>query len=125
MQTSTENCTTHNYNIVPTDKGYIMVSGNYQSGISVIDFTDPANPIEIAYADPAPIINPNNPAGIELGGDWSTYWYNGFLYESDILRGLLIWKLADPAVAGAKKLSHLNPQTQEFSFPFKGTGKSQ
>ena len=72
-----ENCTTHNYNVVPTNKGYVMVSGNYQSGISVIDFTDPANAKEIAYADPAPLIDPNPPVGLELGGDWSTYWYNG------------------------------------------------
>jgi hypothetical protein len=52
-----------------------MVSGNYQSGISVIDLTNPANAREIAYADPAPLVDPNPPVGIELGGDWSTYWY--------------------------------------------------
>ena len=115
-QTNVENCTTHNYNVVPTKKGYVMVSGNYQSGISVIDFTDPANAKEIAYADPAPLIDPNPPVGIELGGDWSTYWYNGRIYESDITRGLLIWKLSSPAVAGAMKLPRLNPQTQEFTF---------
>ncbi len=118
-QTATENCTTHNYNLVPTDKRYVMVSGNYQSGISVIDFTNPAAAKEIAFADPAPIVNPDNPAAIELGGDWSTYWYNGHLYEGDILRGLMIWNLSDSAVAGAKRLTHLNPQTQEFSFPSK------
>jgi hypothetical protein len=112
-QTNVENCTTHNYNVVPTDKRYVMVSGNYQSGISVIDFTDVANAQEIAYADPAPLVDPNPPVGIELGGDWSTYWYNGFIYESDITRGLIIWNLSDKAVAGAKKLDHLNPQTQE------------
>jgi hypothetical protein len=115
-QTNVENCTTHNYNVVPTNKRYVMVSGNYQSGISVIDFTDPANAKEIAFADPAPLVDPNPPVGIELGGDWSSYWYNGFIYESDILRGLIIWKLSDPAVAGAKRLGHLNPQTQETSF---------
>jgi hypothetical protein len=120
-QTNVENCTTHNFNVVPTDKRYVMVSGNYQSGISVIDFTDPANAREIAYADPAPLVDPNPPVGIELGGDWSTYWYDGRIYESDITRGLLIWKLSDNAVAGARKLGHLNPQTQEFTFPFKGT----
>ncbi len=106
---------------MPTDKRYVMVSGNYQSGISVIDFTDHENAREIAYADPAPLVDPNPPVGIELGGDWSTYWYDGRIYESDITRGLLIWKLSDPAVAGARKLGHLNPQTQEFTFPFKGT----
>ena len=114
-QTNLENCTWHNLNVVPTDKGYVLVSGNYQSGISVVDFTDVANAKEIAYADPAPLVNPQNPAALELGGDWSTYWYDGFIYESDITRGLIIWNLSDSAVAGARKLGHLNPQTQEFS----------
>ena len=121
----TENCTIHNYNIVPTDKRYVLVSGNYQSGISVVDFTDPANAREIAYADPAPLVNPDNPAGIELGGDWSTYWYNGRIYQSDITRGLIIWNLSDRAVAGAKKLDFLNPQTAMTSFPLKGTGSGK
>ena len=118
-QTATENCTWHNYNVVPTDKGRILVAGNYQSGISVLDFTDPAHVREIAYADPAPLINPDNPAAIEGGGDWSSYWYDGRIYESDMTRGLLIWNLVDRAVAGAKKLGHLNPQTQEFTIPLK------
>jgi hypothetical protein len=125
-QTALENCTWHNLNVVPTDKGYVGVSGNYQSGISVFDFTDldlaDATSIkEIAFADPAPLINPNNPAALELGGDWSTYWYNGLIYESDITRGLIIWRLSDLAVAGAKRLARLNPQTQEMSIPLKGT----
>jgi hypothetical protein len=114
-QTNVENCTTHNYNVVPLRDRYVMVSGNYQSGISVIDFTDPENAREIAYADPAPLVDPNPPVGIELGGDWSTYWYNGRIYESDITRGLIIWNLSDRAVAGPRKLDHLNPQTQEFN----------
>jgi hypothetical protein len=118
-QTSLENCTWHNLNVVPTNKGYVGVSGNYQSGISVFDFTNPANTKEIAYADPAPLVNPNDPAALELGGDWSTYWYNGFIYESDITRGLIIWKLSDKAVAGARKLGHSNPQTQEFTIDLK------
>jgi len=119
-QTATENCTWHNLNVVPTDKRYVFVSGNYQSGISVVDFTDPTNAREIAFADPAPLVNPDNAAAIESGGDWSTYWYNGRIYESDMTRGLVIWNLTDPAVAGAKKFDHLNPQTLMTSFPFKG-----
>jgi hypothetical protein len=106
-QTATENCTWHNYNIVPTDKRYVLVSGNYQSGILVVDFSDPANARAIAYADPAPLVP------TQLGGDWSSYWYDGRIYESDITRGLLVWNLSDPATAGARKLGHLNPQTQE------------
>ncbi len=111
-QTEFENCTWHNYNVVPTDKRYVLVSGNYQSGISVVDFTNPASASEIAYADPAPLSS----TSLVLGGDWSTYWYNGHIYESDIRRGLIVWGLSDPAVAGAKKLDHLNPQTEETSF---------
>ena len=110
-QTATENCTWHNYNIVPVAGRDILVSGNYQSGISVVDFTDPANASEIAYADPAPLVNPQNAAAIELGGDWSTYWYDGYIYESDITRGVIVWKLNDDRVAGARGQTHLNPQT--------------
>lgn len=108
-QTNTENCTWHNYNVVPTGKRYVLVAGNYQAGISVVDFSDPANAKEIAYADPAPLVPTT------VGGDWSTYWYDGTIYESDITRGLTTWVLGDKAVAGARKLGHLNPQTQEFT----------
>jgi hypothetical protein len=121
-QSNLENCTWHNYNVVPTDKGRILVSGNYQSGISVLDFTDPANVKEIAYADPAPLVDPDPPVGIEPGGDWSSYWYNGSIYESDMTRGLTIWNLADRAVAGARKFGHSNPQTMETSFPLRVRG---
>jgi PA domain len=114
-QTALENCTWHNYDVVPTGQRYVLVAGNYQSGISVVDFSDPANAAEIAYADPDPLVNPDNPAAIETGGDWSSYWYDGRIYESDITRGLLIWELNDRAVARASKLGHLNPQTQEVT----------
>ena len=110
-QTATENCTWHNYNVVPLRDRYVLVAGNYQSGISVLDFTEPANATEIAYADPAPL----STTTLITGGDWSTYWYNGLIYESDITRGVIIWNLSDRAVAGARKLDHLNPQTSEFT----------
>jgi hypothetical protein len=113
-QTVEEDCTIHNYNVVPLKNKsgkprYVLVAGNYQSGISVVDFTDPANAEEIAYADPPPLVP------TQLGGDWSTYWYNGRIYESDITRGLLIWRLDDPAVGTYFRTPHSNPQTMEFS----------
>ena len=108
-QTAQENCTLHNYNVVPTDKSDILVHGSYQSGIGVLDFSDLANAEEIAYADPAPL----NPA--RTGGDWSSYWYNGRIYESDIRRGLMVWRYSGSEMAGTPHLSHLNPQTQEFT----------
>jgi hypothetical protein len=106
-QTIEENCTIHNYNVVPLAGRYVVVSGNYQSGISVVDFTDPAEAVEIAYADPAPVVP------TQTAGDWSTYWYNGRIYESDITRGLLIWSVHDRRLGRARPLHHLNPQTQE------------
>jgi hypothetical protein len=110
-QAATENCTWHNYNVVPTREGNVLVSAQYQGGISVVDFSDPANAREIAFADPAPLSDTQ----LILGGDWSDYWYNGRIYESDITRGVLIWRLNDKAVASTVRLQHLNPQTQEFT----------
>jgi hypothetical protein len=112
-QTSTENCTIHNFNTVPSGRRNILVSGNYQAGISVVDFTNRTNPVEIAYADPAPL----SPTNLILGGDWSSYWYDGIIYESDITRGLITWRLNDTRVAGATTLGHLNPQTMESTIP--------
>ncbi len=110
-QSSVENCTIHVYNTVPLETGrYVLVSGNYQSGVSVVDFTDLSNPVEIAFSDPDPI----DPDNFTVGGIWSGYWYNGFIYGTDIPEGLQISRLRDRAVKGAVKLDRLNPQTQEF-----------
>lgn len=110
-QTTAENCTIHNYNVVPLRGGrYVLVHGSYQSGTSVVDFTNPANAVEVAWVDPAPI----DPTRLVLGGAWSSYWYNNFMYEHDILEGTRVYRLSDRATAGARKLDHLNPQTQEF-----------
>jgi hypothetical protein len=109
-QSATENCTLHNLNVVPLRSGrYVLVHGSYQSGTSVVDFTNPANAKEIAWSDPPPIVP------TDLGGAWSSYWYNGLIYETNITEGLNIFQLKDRRVSGARKLGHLNPQTQEFS----------
>ncbi|MAT99597.1 MAG: hypothetical protein CL608_20840 [Anaerolineaceae bacterium] len=111
-QSATENCTIHNFNIVPTRNGrYIMVGGHYQSGTSVVDFTDPANPVELAYSDPPPL----DP--IDIGGAWSSYWYNNFIYETNITEGLNVFRFSGRETAGALILDHLNPQTQMFTLP--------
>jgi hypothetical protein len=110
-QTATENCTWHNYNVVPTDDRYVLVSAGYQSGIHVVDFTDPANAREVAFAGPAPL----SETQLILGGDWSDDWYDGRIYQSDITRGMLVWELSGNTTAGTRKLGHLNPQTQEFT----------
>jgi hypothetical protein len=109
-QSAAENCTIHNYNAVPLRSGKrVLVLGNYQAGTWVVDFTDPANARTVAWSDPPPLVP------TQLGGAWSSYWYNNFIYESEITVGLNVFRLSDPTTAGAMRLGHLNPQTQEFS----------
>jgi hypothetical protein len=113
-QSLDEVCTIHNYNIVPLKNKngkprYVLVAGNYSAGISVVDFTDPANAREVAYADEPPLPDAGD------GGDWSGYWYNGRIYESNQIFGLLIWRLDDPAVSTYFRTPYSNPQTQEFT----------
>jgi hypothetical protein len=107
-QSAAENCTIHNYNVVPTRDGrYVAASGNYQAGTWVTDFSDPANPVTIGWSDPPPLVP------TQLGGAWSSYWYNNFVYESEITKGLNVFRVADARLAGARQLGHLNPQTQD------------
>ncbi|HZD48496.1 MAG TPA: hypothetical protein VE178_07105 [Silvibacterium sp.] len=88
-QTNTENCVAHNGSLVPIPGRDIEVQAWYQGGISVMDFTDAEHPYEIAYFDRGPI----DPKTLILGGDWSAYWYNGYIYGSEIARGLDVFKL--------------------------------
>ncbi|MGQ0520011.1 MAG: LVIVD repeat-containing protein [Actinomycetota bacterium] len=118
-QSATENCTVHNYNVVPLRSGrYVAVGGHYQAGTWVVDFTDPANPATLAWSDPAPFGTVVTPAGAvvnEAAGAWSSYYYNNFVYESDITKGLHVFRVSDRAMAGAIRLPSSNPQTQDFS----------
>jgi hypothetical protein len=100
-----EICTVHNYNVVPVQGRNLLVSAWNLGGTSVIDFTDPAAPQEIAYVDVQDTLGGRGP--------WSSYWYNGYIYVSDRARGLDVKLLADPARGGAKRFSYLNAQTQE------------
>jgi hypothetical protein len=109
-QSAEENCTIHNYNTVPLRNGrYVLVSGNYQAGTWVTDFTNPASPVTLGWSDPPPLVP------TQLGGAWSSYWYNGFIYESEISVGLNVFRFSGSATGSAIRLPHLNPQTQEFS----------
>lgn len=116
-QGADENCTIHNYNVVPLRSGRdVVVMGNYQGGTWVVDFTDPANATSVAWSDPTSLgPGPFCGGACQIGGSWSSYWYNNFIYESDITRGLNVFKVSDRLMGGAIKLDRLNPQTQEFS----------
>jgi hypothetical protein len=88
-QGDSENCVAHNGSLIPVPGRDIEVQAWYQGGVSIVDFTDPAQPFEIAYFDRGPI----DPNMLVLGGDWSAYWYNGYIYGSEIARGLDVFEL--------------------------------
>lgn len=104
VQTTQENCVAHNGSIVPVPGRDILVQAWYQGGLSVIDFTDTANPIEIAYLDRGPIDEPNA-TGLNLGGYWSTYWYNGNVLGSEIARGFETLGLTPSAMMSANEIA--------------------
>ncbi len=88
-QGNTENCVAHNGSLIPVPGRDIKVQAWYQGGISLMDFTDTKHPVEIAYFDRGPI----DPKMLVMGGAWSAYWYNGFIYSAEIARGLDILEL--------------------------------
>jgi hypothetical protein len=88
-QTEQENCVAHNGSIIPVPGRDIMAQAWYQGGVSVFDFTDSAHPVEIAFFDRGPL----DATKLITGGFWSTYWFNGNIYGTEIARGLDIFKL--------------------------------
>jgi hypothetical protein len=116
-QGDTENCVAHNGSLIPVPGRDIEVQAWYQGGISVMDFTDPHHPYEIAYFDRGPI----DPKMLVLGGDWSAYWYNGRIYASEIARGLDVFELTPSKfltqneidAAKSVHVNELNVQSQQ------------
>ncbi|MBK52155.1 MAG: DUF305 domain-containing protein [Gammaproteobacteria bacterium] len=117
-QTETENCVAHNGSLIPVPGRDIFVQAWYQGGLSVVDFTDSANPVEIAFFDRGPI----DTEELITGGYWSTYWYNGRIYGTEISRGLDVFEmqpsdfLTENEIAAASLESlkgTVNAQTQE------------
>ena len=88
-QLETENCVAHNGSIIPIPNRDIFVQAWYQGGISVMDFTDSSNPVEIGYFDRGPISEDE----LITGGYWSAYYYEGYIYATEITRGLDVFKL--------------------------------
>jgi hypothetical protein len=109
-QADTENCVAHNGSLIPVDGGDIMVQAWYQGGVSVWDFTDSAQPQEIAYFDRTPF----NPEKLQTAGSWSAYYYNGYIYSSGIQEGLDVLDIRDKRTDSAKKVRYeeFNPQSQ-------------
>ncbi len=110
-QTAEENCTIHNFNVIPMKNGrYIMVSGNYQAGTWVTGFTDPAKPRTLAYSPTRR--RSSRPTWLRVvvvlvqPRDLRELHHRGVehlrLIRGDVRRESMM-------------LHHLNPQTQEFS----------
>jgi len=122
-QSDSENCVAHNGSVVPVPGRDIFVQAWYQGGLSVMDFTDSKNPVEIAYFDRGPI----HKEKLVLGGYWSTYWYGGKIYGTEIARGLDVLSLSPSeylteneiaAAAIANQGNVFNPQQQfQVSWP--------
>jgi hypothetical protein len=115
-QTEQENCVAHNGSIIPVPGRDIMVQSWYQGGVSVFDFTDSANPMEIAFFDRGPV----NAKELVSGGYWSSYWYNGNIYGAEISRGIDVFRLTpgehlsdnEIAAAGLVRFEEFNSQNQ-------------
>lgn len=105
-----ENCVAHNGSLLPVPGRDIMVQSWYQGGVSIWDFTDASAPREIGFFERGPVEG--------VGGSWSAYYYNGYIYSSDITKGLDVLRIDDPLTDPARKvtLKELNAQTQ-VSYP--------
>jgi hypothetical protein len=121
-QTPQENCVAHNGSLIPIPGRDVMVQGWYQGGISIFDWTDPRNLVEIAFHDRGPV----DSTEMRMAGSWSVYWYNGVIVSSEIARGLDIFALTPSAflsqneidAAKSVRLDYLNAQGQpQFVWP--------
>ena len=131
-QMAEENCVSHNGGLIPVPGRDIMVQGWYQGGVSIMEFSDPDHPLELAYFDRGSIDAPRDvdaptatgPGGGRqrgtIGGSWGAYWWNGYLFSSEMDRGFDIFELLPSEhisvneIAAAKlvKWSEYNPQSQ-------------
>jgi hypothetical protein len=121
-QTASENCVAHNGSLIPVPGRDIMAQAWYQGGMSLLDFTDPAHAYEIAFFDRGPLSD-TEPV---LGGFWSTYWHNGLIFGSAIVRGLDVFELTpsehltENEIAAAKlaRFTEFNAQSQpRYTWP--------
>ncbi|MEU0241671.1 hypothetical protein ABZ234_28620 [Nocardiopsis sp. NPDC006198] len=113
-----EVCVAHNGSLIPVPGQDFFVQSWYTGGVSVIDFNDAANPEEIGYFD----IDSRVEDGVQDNDSWSAYYYNGYVYSSDIERGIDVLKLDDPRLRAAERvrMDEFNPQSQPEYRPGRG-----
>ena len=100
-QSDLENCVAHNGSVVPVPGRDIFIQSWYQGGVSLIDFTDPADPQEIGFFDRGPI----DGDVMVTGGYWSSYWYDGRIYATEIVRGLDVFELIESDHLSANEIA--------------------
>ncbi|MGL5928245.1 MAG: hypothetical protein ACRCY8_04850, partial [Dermatophilaceae bacterium] len=107
-QFDTENCVAHNGSIVPIKGRDVMIQSWYQGGVSLWEFTDSGKPVELGWFERGPL----EPANV--GGSWSAYYYNGYVYSSDIQKGFDVLQIREPSLRPAAKVSlrEFNAQSQ-------------
>ncbi len=89
-QTDIENCVAHNGSLVPIPGRDILVQAWYQGGVSMVDFTDASHPVRNRLLRPRPA---GRDKARHWAAMWSVYWYNGYIYGSEIARGVDVFKL--------------------------------
>ena len=117
VQTDQENCVSHIPSLIPVPGRDIFIQAWYQGGASVVDFSDSRKPVEIGFYDRGPI----SATALVLGGLWSTYWYNGETFGSEIARGFDVFGLTPTQYLSANEIEaarevqikRLNVQHQE------------
>jgi hypothetical protein len=135
-QTAQENCVSHNGGLIPVPGRDLLVQGWYQGGVDVSDFTDADHPFEVAFFDRGPVDLPPEPGDTAsasngrfrgtIGGSWGAYYWNGYIYSSELARGFDVLelvpsdKLSANEIAAAKlvRMEQYNPQSQpHYTFP--------
>lgn len=133
-QSAEENCVSHNGGIIPVPGRDLYVQGWYQGGVDIMDFTDQDKAFEIGYFDrgsidpPAAVDVPAPPAaaggprprGGTIGGSWGAYYWNGYIYSSELDRGMDIYELTPSQYLSANEIAaaklvtftEYNPQSQ-------------
>ena len=100
-QTLQENCVSHIPSLIPVPGRDIMVQAFYQGGATLVDFSDSSNPREIGYWDRGPVSG----TSLVFGGFWSTYWYNGETYGSELARNFDVLGLTPTAQMSANEIA--------------------
>ena len=105
-------CTGHIYNAIPTSNNrYLLSSSWYTGGTSVVDFTNPTEPEEVAWHSVKPLAS--DPTTTPGSNNWTTYWHNGYFYGHGV-RGLEILEVDYGPLSKALDFPDgaFNPQTQ-------------